>query len=212
MASGRTQDTASATGAAELKAAFARGCGVSAETINDFTPENLEALGQIMGALLGGTIRLMHSRSSTKHEMRANVTIITTGGNNPLKFAPDSHSALVQLLGRGLPGFMPPLHAVDGAFDDLCAHQVGLLAGSRAAMYDMAARLAPERLVEKAGEFTGLDAMLASKRKARLWDLYEAGYQSMLGEAREEFEALFQRTFAQAYEQEIERISGKPAP
>ncbi|MEO7199567.1 MAG: type VI secretion system-associated FHA domain protein TagH [Dokdonella sp.] len=200
-----------ATHAADLKAAFARGCGIPAETINDFTPENLEALGQIMAALLAGTIRLMHSRSSTKHEMRANVTIITTGGNNPLKFAPDSHSAMVQLLGSGLPGFMPPLRAIDGAFDDLCAHQVGLLAGSRAAMYDMAARLAPERLLEKAGEATGLDAMLASKRKARLWDLYEAGYQGMLGEAREEFEALFQRTFAAAYEQEIERISRRPA-
>ncbi len=193
--------------AAILRAAFARGCGVDIHHISEFTPQSMEVLGRIVAAMTAGTIRLMHGRSSTKHEMRANVTIIATDGNNPLKFAPDGAAALTQLLGRGSPGFMPPLRAIDDAFDDLSAHQVGLLAGSRAAMYDVATMLGPERFLARAGEKSGLETMMPAKHKARLWDLYESGYQEMVGEAREEFENLFQRAFARAYEQEIERIN-----
>lgn len=193
--------------AAILRAAFARGCGVDVSHVGEFTPLALEMLGRIVAAMTAGTIRLMHGRSSTKHEMRANVTIIATDGNNPLKFAPDGTAALTQLLGRGSPGFMPPLRAIEDAFDDLSAHQVGLLAGSRAAMYDVAGMLGPERFLARAGEKTGLETVMPAKHKARLWDLYENGYQEMVGEAREEFENLFQRAFARAYEQEIDRIN-----
>ncbi|MBL8301116.1 MAG: type VI secretion system-associated FHA domain protein TagH [Rhodanobacteraceae bacterium] len=193
--------------AAVLRAAFARGCGIDVSHVSEFTPQALEMLGRIVAAMTAGTIRLMHGRSSTKHEMRANVTIIATDGNNPLKFAPDGSAALTQLLGRGSPGFMPPLRAIDDAFDDLSAHQVGLLAGSRAAMYDVAAMLGPERFLARAGEKSGLETVMPAKHKARLWDLYESGYQEMVGEAREEFENLFQRAFARAYEQEIDRIN-----
>lgn len=196
-----------ADAAAILRAAFARGCGVDINHIGEFTPQAMEVLGRLVAAMTAGTIRLMHGRSSTKHEMRANVTIIATDGNNPLKFAPDGAAALTQLLGRGSPGFMPPLRAIDDAFDDLSAHQVGLLAGSRAAMYDVATMLGPERFLARAGEKSGLETMMPAKHKARLWDLYESGYQEMVGEAREEFENLFQRAFARAYEQEIDRIN-----
>lgn len=193
--------------AAILRAAFARGCGIDVNHVADFTPQAMEVLGRIVAAMTSGTIRLMHGRSSTKHEMRANVTIIATDGNNPLKFAPDGAAALTQLLGRGSPGFMPPLRAIDDAFDDLSAHQVGLLAGSRAAMYDVAQMLGPDRFLARAGEKSGLETMMPAKHKARLWDLYESGYQEMVGEAREEFENLFQRAFARAYELEIDRIN-----
>ncbi|WP_386069431.1 type VI secretion system-associated FHA domain protein TagH [Tahibacter sp. UC22_41] len=193
--------------AAILRAAFARGCGIDVNHVGEFTPLAMEMLGRIVAAMTAGTIRLMHGRSSTKHEMRANVTIIATDGNNPLKFAPDGTAALTQLLGRGSPGFMPPLRAIEDAFDDLSAHQVGLLAGSRAAMYDVASMLGPERFLARAGEKTGLETVMPAKHKARLWDLYENGYQEMVGEAREEFENLFQRAFARAYEQEIDRIN-----
>lgn len=193
--------------AAILRAAFARGCGIDVSHVGEFTPLAMEMLGRIVASMTAGTIRLMHGRSSTKHEMRANVTIIATDGNNPLKFAPDGTAALTQLLGRGSPGFMPPLRAIEDAFDDLSAHQVGLLAGSRAAMYDVASMLGPERFLARAGEKTGLETVMPAKHKARLWDLYENGYQEMVGEAREEFENLFQRAFARAYEQEIDRIN-----
>jgi FHA domain-containing protein len=192
--------------ATALRAAFARGCGMPEDRIGEFDPASVEALGRLLGALVTGTLQLIHARSSTKHEMRANVTIIAPSGNNPLKFAPDAQAALLQLLGRGLPGFMPPEQAVADAFEDLCAHQVGLLAGSRTAMYTLASRLAPERISDLAGGPRGLAGLLPGARKARLWEHYTDSYAALLGEAREEFEAVFQSAFARAYEGEVDRL------
>jgi type VI secretion system FHA domain protein len=192
--------------AAALRHAFARGCGVPVERMGDFDEASLESLGRLMAALVGGTLQLVHARSSTKHEMRANVTIIASSGNNPLKFAPDTYAALVQLLGRGLPGFMAPEEAIADAFEDLCAHQVGLLSASRSAMYALAGRLSPERVQELAGGPRGFSGLLPSAHKARLWDRYVEAHAALLGEAREEFDAVFQRAFVSAYEGEVQRL------
>ncbi|WP_263143407.1 type VI secretion system-associated FHA domain protein TagH [Pseudomonas sp. RIT-PI-AD] len=191
---------------ASLRAAFARGCGIPEGALPELTPAFMETLGKIFASMTAGTIRLIHARSATKHEMRANVTIIATAGNNPLKFAPDGQSAISQLLGHRFPGFMEPLRAVEDAFDDLSAHQVGLLAGARSAMYDVVGRFSPDRLQKRLGEETLLQTLVPAMRKAKLWELYENGFTEIAGEAREEFEALFENAFARAYEQEIERI------
>ncbi len=194
------------TDLAALHAAFARGCGMPEASLPELTPAFMENLGRIFASMTAGTIRLIHARSATKHEMRANVTIIATAGNNPLKFAPDAQSAVAQLLGHRFPGFMEPLRAIEDAFDDLSAHQVGLLAGARSAMYDVVGRFSPDRLQKRLGEETLMQTLVPAVRKAKLWELYENGFTEIAGEAREEFEALFETAFARAYEQEIERI------
>lgn len=191
---------------AALRAAFARGCGMPETSLPELTPAFMETVGKLFASMTAGTIRLIHARSATKHEMRANVTIIATAGNNPLKFAPDAQSAISQLLGHRFPGFMEPLRAIEDAFDDLSAHQVGLLAGARSAMYDVVGRFSPDRLQKRLGEETLLQTLVPAMRKAKLWELYENGFTEIAGEAREEFEALFENAFARAYEQEIERI------
>ncbi|MES2820467.1 MAG: type VI secretion system-associated FHA domain protein TagH [Pseudomonadota bacterium] len=200
------QSGAGLTEAALLKTAFARGSGLPEATAPAITPAFMESLGRIFAGMTAGTIRLMHARSAMKHEIRANVTIIASAGNNPLKFAPDGQSAVTQLLGQRFPGFMEPQRAIEDAFDDLSAHQVGLLAGARSAMYELIGRFSPERLKQRLGDETLLDSLLPSMRKAKLWELYEGGFLDIAGEAREEFEMLFQSAFARAYEQEIERI------
>lgn len=168
----------------------------------------MEDLGRTFAALVSGALQLIHARSSTKHELRANVTIIASSGNNPLKFAPDAQAALLQLLGRGLPGFMAAEQAVTDAFDDLRAHQVGLLSASRAALYAMGQRLSPESIQSTAGGPRGFSGLLPSAHKARLWDHFVASHGALLGEAREEFDAVFQQAFVQAYEGEVERLQG----
>ncbi|MET1077912.1 MAG: type VI secretion system-associated FHA domain protein TagH [Pseudomonas sp.] len=191
---------------AALRAAFARGSGLAETAVPAITATFMESLGGIFARMTAGTIRLMHARSAIKHEIRANVTIIASAGNNPLKFAPDGTSAVVQLLGHRFPGFMESQRAVEDAFDDLSAHQVGLLAGARTAMYEVIGRFSPERLKQRLGNQSLLESLMPSMRKAKLWELYEQGFVDLAGEAREEFEALFQQAFARAYEAEIERV------
>jgi predicted component of type VI protein secretion system len=69
-----------------------------------------------------------------KSEMRADVTIIKPAENNPLKFSPSTEAALGHLLAPHVRGFMPPVRAMKAAYEDLRAHQLGFLAGMRAAL------------------------------------------------------------------------------
>ena len=81
-----------------------------------------------------GTLDLLRARGLTKSEMRADVTMIMAQDNNPLKFSPTVEAALTHLLAPQVHGFMPPLRAMKDAYDDLRAHQLGFLAGMRAAL------------------------------------------------------------------------------
>ncbi|MFY8133571.1 MAG: type VI secretion system-associated FHA domain protein TagH [Aquimonas sp.] len=197
---------------AVLAEAFARGCGLSVTQVGAFDDAAAENLGQLFRSLVAGALQLIHARSSTKHELRAQMTIIATSGNNPLKFAPDVQAAMLQLVGRGLPGFMPPVEAVRDAFADLSAHQVGLLAASRAAMYAMAGRLSPEHIQQRVGGPRGFSGLLPSAHKAQLWDAFVAEHAKLLGEAREEFDAAFQGAFVDAYEGEVRRVQTVGSP
>lgn len=189
-----------------ISAAFARGCGLDPGQLGSLDAASVETLGRLFQSLVAGTLQLIHARSSTKDELRAHMTMIATSGNNPLKFAPDAQAAMLQLVGRGLPGFMPPVEAVRDAFGDLSAHQVGLLAASRSAMYAMAGRLSPESIHQRVGGPRGFSGLLPSAHKAQLWDAFVASHAQLLGEAREEFDAAFQGAFVDAYEGEVRRM------
>ncbi|MDH0894053.1 type VI secretion system-associated FHA domain protein TagH [Pseudomonas sp. GD03985] len=202
----RPAEPAAEAGDDDLRAAFARGCGVAPSSLPAVSTEFMENLGRLFSEMTAGTVRLIHARSAAKHEMRAGVTIIATQGNNPLKFSPDGQSAIVHLLGTRFPGFMAPQRAIEDAFDDLAAHQVALLAGSRSAMYELVGRFSPERIERRCSEPSALESMLPALRRSRLWSLYAADFAEIAGAAREELETLLENAFARAYEQEIEQI------
>jgi FHA domain-containing protein len=149
----------------------------------------------------------MQARAATKHELRAQVTMIAPQANNPLKFAPDGQSAMAQLVGKRFAGFMPPVEAMRNAFDDLRAHQVGMTAGMRAALQEVLQRFAPTQLEQRITEHSLWDSVLPSARKSRLWDLYTDMYQQIKNEAEDEFHSLFGDVFLKTYGQEVERLS-----
>lgn len=186
--------------------AFARALQLEPNKLPAFTPAFFEQLGGILLHLTAGTVNMMHERAQIKHEMRADVTIIAASGNNPLKFAPDAQSAISHLLGEPMPGFMRAKDAIDDAMDDLLAHQIGLLSGSRAAVYEVVKNFSPEKIQKYLAAKNIIDSLLPMAKKARLWELYEAHYGDVAGCAKEEFELRFQQAFAQAYEQEIDRM------
>ncbi len=194
--------------ARQLRDAFVKGCNLPESSLPALTPEFMESLGALLMAMTTGAVRLIQARSAMKHELRANVTMIVPAGNNPLKFAPDGQAAVLQLLSHRLPGFMAPLDAIDDAFNDLAAHHAGLVAGARAAVYDVLGRFKPAVLEQRLNQSKPTFFFGRSARKAKLWELYEEKYTSIAGEAQEEFELSFQRAFAQAYEEEIDKFSG----
>lgn len=191
-----------------LKHAFLRGAGISAEAISaELTPELMELLGKLMANSLQGAIDLLALRSLVKQEVKADVTMVLVRNNNPLKFFPDSQTVLTQMLRKKMPGFMEPLEAVEDARHDLRGHQMGVVAGTRASMQSVMARLEPSRFEASLPPPGLLDKLAPSRRAAALWDLYAREYGAIAGEAQDQFKTLFGAAFLAAYEQEVERFN-----
>lgn len=192
---------------ARCRGMFARAMNINSDKLPEFTPEFFEQLGGVLLHLTAGIVNLMHERAQIKHEMRADVTIIASSGNNPLKFAPDAQSAIAHLLNEPMPGFMRSKEAINDAVEDLLAHQVGLVSGSRAAVYEVVKNFSPDKIKRYLTAKNIMSSLIPMSKKSSLWELYEAHYAEVAGSAREEFELRFQQAFAHAYEQEIDKFS-----
>ncbi len=171
----------------------------------------MRELGRIVRSAMDGILQLIAVRASTKHELRAGVTVIQAQHNNPLKFSPDARAALEQLLAPPLRGFLDGPAAMDDAMHDLVGHAIGSVAGLRAAVEGMLDRFAPQALEAKLGAGSLLGNLLPMQRKARLWDLYLQHHAAIRDEAEEDFHTLFGKAFLAAYEQQIERLRREAA-
>lgn len=187
--------------------AFLKGAGIEHTGISiDLTPEFMETMGKLVATGVHGTFELLASRASMKREVKADVTMIVLRNNNPLKFLSDSETILVQMLRKKMPGFMGPAEAMQDAYEDLQAHQVGMVAGMHAAVDEVLKRFDPAILEKRLKERTMFDAVLPAHRKARMWDQYTVLFGDIYREAQHDFDALFGKAFVAAYEKEIDRF------
>jgi FHA domain-containing protein len=194
---------------AALLAAFLQGAGLAdwPRGARSLDTAAMRRLGELMRLMTQGTIDLLVARAAAKREMRADSTVIVARQNNPLKFSPDASSALPHLLtAQPARGFVDGRAAVTDAFDDLLAHQAGVVAGMRAAMQGLITRFDPAVLEKRLKDPSLIDTMLPMNRKARLWELFGELYGDLSREAEDDFEALFGREFRRAYEAQIERL------
>jgi FHA domain-containing protein len=189
-----------------LLAAFLRGLGSTHQMPELLTPGMMERIGVLLRAATEGTLQLLLTRQEFKREVRAEVTMIAAQANNPLKFSPTVEVALAHLLGPGVRGFMPAEAAMRDAFDDLRAHQFGVMVGMRAALAHVIERFAPDELEKKIAARSALDSLFAANRKAKLWDQFIALYAGIASEAEDDFHALFGKAFIEAYETQMARL------
>ena len=193
--------------------AFCQGAGIADEPPQSLTPEQMRVLGSVLNAAVAGTLQLMKVRATTRHELRAEVTVIQARNNNPLKFSPDAGAALEQLLKPPLRGFLSGPAAMTDAMHDLVGHAIGTMAGTRAALEGVLDRFIPGQLEAKLAGNTVLDNLLPMNRKAKLWELYLRHFESIRNEAQDDFHTLFGRAFLAAYEQQLERFQHEaPGP
>jgi type VI secretion system FHA domain protein len=131
--------------------------------------------------------------------------MIVATRNNPLKFLPTPEAALMQILGPRMPGFMAPVDSMADAFEDLRAHEVGVIAGTRAAFTEVLRRFDPKELEQRLGKGGLLDGILPGHRDARLWELFVARFQEVYKDAQDDFDSLYGLAFTEAYEAEVRR-------
>jgi predicted component of type VI protein secretion system len=182
---------------AELMAAFLRGAGMQ-----DVRPPDpvaaMEELGAAFRAFVGGLRETLVARAAVKSEFRIEQTMIRARGNNPLKFSASDDDALLALVGAGRRSDTGPAEAVAEAFRDIRLHELATMAAMQSAMRGMLRELAPEKLREGGGQ-----GLLASQRKVRAWDAFEAAHARLTQALSDNFDSAFGRAFARAYEQAL---------
>ena len=198
-----------ATRDSELLEALCDGLGAPDLRLGALSPELMRQLGQLLRESIKGTVELLAARSALKREVRADVTTILASANNSLKFSPNVDVALQYLLGPKMMGFMPPVESMRDAYDDLKAHQLGVMAGMKAALAGVLERFDPKVVEGKLAAGSVLSNLIPSSRKARLWELFQEVYQKLATEAEEDFNSLFGAAFLKAYQQYIDQLQGR---
>lgn len=191
---------------AELLAAFLAGIDSPGLRMDSLTPHLMKLIGQLLRESTRGAVELLVARAALKREMRAEMTMIVSRENNPLKFSPNVDVALQHLLGPPAPGFMAAAPAVRDAFDDLRAHQLGVMAGMRAALDGVLQRFDPAQLEAKLTKKSAINSIIPATRKARLWELFQELFGQLQAEAQDDFDELFGKAFLKAYEDQLDRL------
>ncbi len=186
--------------------ALLKGLGAAHFAIpNDQAERLAETLGAMLREALEGTMDLLRARAATKRENRMVQTMISSIENNPLKFFPNVHEALVTMLTRNSGAYLPPVAAVSEAFDDLRAHELATVTGMRAAFGDMLKRFDPQT-IERSDEAGALDGLLPPLKKARMWNRINLAYREFVRESEDNFEKVFGASFVRAYADQVRRL------
>ena len=178
---------------------FLEGAGIAPSQVDSSNPSAaLRAAGAVFRAMAEGLREVLISRTEIKSEMRVERTMISSHGNNALKFSVTPDDAVVALLTQKRPGYMPPLAATKEAFSDIKQHELAVMAGVQTALMDLLKRFEPE-VLEKRLSPSALGAILPAARKARYWDGFQDAYKQISQEAEDDFQSIFGRSFAKAY-------------
>ena len=181
-----------------------RGAGIDP---NQVSPEFASELGQILSVVVEGMIDVLKARTDIKSQFRVPVTTIKPVENNPLKFSAGVEDALYNLLVKKGAGYLGPVEAFEEGFEDIKAHQMATLAGMRAAFSHMLERFDPGELESVFGGQLKRSSLMAMGNKIKYWEHYKSHYKDICDEAEDNFQRLFGEAFAQAYEEQMQRLT-----
>lgn len=198
---------AASPGTSGAVAAFAEGAGLDPGAL-DVADEAafFTEIGLLVRTMTEGLRQAMASRGQIKSEFRLQQTMIGPAGNNPLKFSVSDDEALIRLLKADSDAYLAGPDATAEAIDDINAHQMGVLAGTEAALRGILRRFKPASVEEKLARLTVLDRFIPAARKAKCWELYKTLYEQDLDAAYEDFQQLFGTEFADAYQKQLDRL------
>jgi FHA domain-containing protein len=188
-----------------LMAAFKRGSGLEEWSATSVTPELMEMLGRLLQTAAQGAVSLLAARAAIKQEIHLSVTLINPKSNNPLKFLPDGHTALLQMLGPKMPGFMVPVDAMKEAFDDLLIHQTAIAAGTQAAIEALFRRFDPDVIESDHPKNGMMEKLSQTKHDAKLWGAYTRQYRLIREEIKDDFFKRLGAEFHNAYNREYDQ-------
>lgn len=186
--------------------AFLNALGADSDSIPEKDKAKAMArLGQVMRLAITGLREILMTRSSIKGEFRMEQTQISSGHNNPLKFSVSPEQAIDAIVRPTQRGYLEPNAAVEEALNDIKAHEVAMITGMEAALKDLLSRLDPAEIVSEIETGSNRGGLLKGKQ-ARYWEVYEKKYSEISDQAENDFQELFSKEFARAYQEQLDRL------
>jgi len=195
----------------DLLAAFLQGAGMDLPhpPANDVATMN--EMGAAFRATVAGIRQALIARAEIKGEFRIEQTMVRARGNNPLKFSADDDDALAALLGVGRRTDVSAAAAIADALRDMRLHELASIAAMQDAVRALIARLDPARLRAETEQGGGL-SLLPAQKKARAFEAYEKLYAEIVGALADDFDSVFGKAFARAYEAALRDIGAGESP
>jgi len=175
-------------------AAFWRGVGLRDPGTTD-PIAMMEAVGRLLRVTVERLRAVQIDRAAIKREFRILATVVRPDDNNPIKFSADTEAALQALLS----GKRAPERVVSEMLDDIRLHELAMISAMHDAVRELLESLSPDR-IRAATEEHGLAAMLPLQRKARAFEQYEALHAKTERALADDFDSVFGKAFALAYE------------
>jgi type VI secretion system FHA domain protein len=195
-------------GGADALAQFLAGAALPANRLPDDPAATMRAVGAAFRATVSGIRQALIARSAIKGEFRIEQTMIRARGNNPLKFSADDDDAMAALLGIGRRTDVKPDAAIADALRDMRLHELATMAAMQEAVRALVGRLDPEKLREEGDAAGGLN-VLPVQKKAKAFDAYEKLFAQLSRALTDDFDSLFGKAFARAYETALREISAR---
>ena len=175
--------------------------------------ETIRIVGELLNLTVNGLYQMLEMRAQLKNELRIeDRTMIASRENNPLKHSDSARDALrylVDVRQHGNKLFLQPSKAIGDAVNDVCAHEMAVMAGTRAALLAALKQFAPETVEKRIKKSGALDSVMPSLYKAKLWESFLAMYGELEKEAEDHFDRLLNQEFARAYAEQGKKLRRK---
>lgn len=142
-------------------------------------PAEVEQLKALLKISVQGYMQMLQARRVFQEETGSTLTTISSKANNPLKFSATVDEALGRLLDQSSPAYLSGEQALTQACHDILAHMQLSVEQSQALMAQVKSTLSPQNLQDELNQSGGFKLGLSTSRKARLWDLYCARYNTL---------------------------------
>lgn len=184
-----------AAAARRVRAAIARGLGLSIDDLHESDPAILgEQIGELLRLLTGELRQLVARRAAALDEPPTLHSAI--GGSNPLAIMPSSEEALRILFGPPRQAFLAPREAYASSLHEVAQHWRATEAAMDTATRVLAGELAPSVIEQSAQTDKGFGQLLGA-RKGRYWEMYCERWSKRPALQPERPLASFLRTFAE---------------
>jgi type VI secretion system protein ImpI len=182
---------------------LARAAGLPEDVLAQKEPDELaQQVGAVLRLVAENLMQLLNARRQAKRLARSSShTTVQAIDNNPLKFCPSAPDALRIMFGPASPSYLDAHRAIGQGFEDLKAHQIKTYAAMQQALTMLMADFDPRAIEKDTDEGRGIAGLLVS-RKAKLWDAYEARWETKIGRAGGGPVEVFMAYFAKAYDRD----------